>query len=588
MALAPITIGSVTLDPVLVLLALACLAVIALIALAITLIVHMKGRRRDTAAQATELAELKGRLQSFAEISVARQGDVARAVNERLDRMTHRVGSDLNETSRKTHESIAKLNERLAVIDTAQKNLTDLSTNMVSLQEILANKQARGAFGQMRMETIVKDGLPKGAYSFQPTLSNGKRPDCLLHMPNTSAGVVIDAKFPLEGFEAFRTARRDEEKKDAARRVRVDVGRHVDAMAERYFIAGETQDTAILFVPSEAIYADLAEHFSDLVQKAHRARIVICAPNMLMLAVQTMQAILKDVKMREQAHLIQREVAVLMEDMGRFRERVLDLQRHFGQANGDIEKILTSSEKIAARGHRIENLEFEEPAPCRGRASQRRCVLPLATDLFPEGEWRATAARGRGQAERRRARDPPARPARQRAMTDASTALARHRARADAGRRRGEPRQPHHPRRAARRRGMGRSRLGGERQFRPGLPAIHRRHRRDRHVADGGTFRRGDGVGDHLRPGRHRARQSRAHLSRFRQLHDARLCRPGRAGAMAATQADDGAERHHADRLVDGGDHRDLASRRPVGAFLGAAVRLLAARFFAACSPFSP
>ena len=360
MALAPITIGSATLDPVLVLLALACLAVLALIALAITLIVHMKGRRRETAAQATELAELKGRLQSFAEISVARQGDIARAVNERLDRMTHRVGSDLNETSRKTHESIAKLNERLAVIDTAQRNLTDLSTNMVSLQEILANKQARGAFGQMRMEIIVKDGLPKGAYSFQPTLSNGKRPDCLLHMPNTSAGVVIDAKFPLEGFEAFRTARRDEEKKDAARRVRVDVGRHIDAMAERYFIVGETQDTAILFVPSEAIYADLAEHFSDLVQKAHRARIVICAPNMLMLAVQTMQAILKDVQMREQAHLIQREVAVLMEDMGRFRERVLDLQRHFGQANGDIEKILTSSEKIAARGSKIENLEFDE------------------------------------------------------------------------------------------------------------------------------------------------------------------------------------------------------------------------------------
>ena len=201
--------------------------------------------------------------------------------------------------------------------------------------------------------------MPKGAFTFQATLSNGKRPDCLLHMPNTKAGVVIDAKFPLEGFEAFRVARGPEEKKEAARRVRVDVARHVDAMAERYFLPGETQDTAILFVPSEAIYADLAEHFSDLVQKAHRARIVICAPNMLMLAVQTMQAILKDVKMREQAHLIQREVSRLMEDMGRLRERVLDLQRHFGQANDDIEKILTSSERIASRGHKIENLEFE-------------------------------------------------------------------------------------------------------------------------------------------------------------------------------------------------------------------------------------
>jgi DNA recombination protein RmuC len=363
MVLEPIQVGNIAVDPVLAVLALAGAAVLALIALAVAFVVHMSRRRRETQAQATELAELKGRLQSFAEISVARQGDIARAVNERLDRMTHRVGTDLNETSRKTHESIAKLNERLAVIDTAQKNLTDLSTNMVSLQEILANKQARGAFGQMRMETIVQDGLPKGAYTFQATLSNGKRPDCLLHMPNTPAGVVIDAKFPLEGFEAFRVARRDEEKKEAAKRVRIDVGRHVDAMAERYFIVGETQDTAILFVPSESIYADLAEHFSDLVQKAHRARIVICAPNMLMLAVQTMQAILKDVQMREQAHLIQGEVAKLMDDMGRFRERVLDLQRHFGQANQDIEKILTSSEKIAQRGLKIENLDFEESAP---------------------------------------------------------------------------------------------------------------------------------------------------------------------------------------------------------------------------------
>ncbi|MHA1518431.1 MAG: DNA recombination protein RmuC, partial [Alphaproteobacteria bacterium] len=300
---------------------------------------------------------------TLTEISVTRHGELARAVNERLDRMTHKVGTDLNETARKTHESISKLNERLAVIDTAQKNLTELSTNMVSLQEILANKQARGAFGQMRMETIVKDGLPASAYTFQATLSNGKRPDCLLHMPNTPAGIVIDAKFPLEGFEAFRTAKRDEEKKAAARRVRIDVTRHIEAMAERYFITGETQDTAILFVPSEAIYADLAEHFPEIIQKAHRARIVICAPNMLMLAVQTMQAIMKDVQMREQAHLIQKEVATLMDDMGRFRDRVLDLQRHFGQANTDIEKILTSSEKITKRGRRIETLDFDDPAP---------------------------------------------------------------------------------------------------------------------------------------------------------------------------------------------------------------------------------
>lgn len=393
MTLDPVRLGSLTLDPVLLLLGFAGLAVLALILLVTFLALHMSRRRQEAREQDAQLAELKGRLQTLAEVSISRHGDLARAVNERLDRMTHRVGSDLSETARKTNESISKLHERLAVIDTAQKNLTDLSSNMVSLQEILANKQARGAFGQMRMEAIIQDGLPKGAYSFQATLSNGKRPDCLLHLPNTKAGVVIDAKFPLEGFEAFRVARMAEEKKDAARRVRVDVTRHVEAMAERYFLPGETQDTAILFVPSEAIYADLAEHFSDLVQKAHRARIVICAPNMLMLAVQTMQAILKDVQMREQAHLIQREVTRLMEDMGRLRERVLDLQRHFGQANQDIEKILTSSERIASRGHKIEALEFEGEAPAQALNGSNGAPHSNGSARAEPKERRATVTR---------------------------------------------------------------------------------------------------------------------------------------------------------------------------------------------------
>jgi DNA recombination protein RmuC len=403
MALQPIQVGSYTLDPVVIGLVLAGLAVFALVVLAVVLIVHMSRRKREASASDAQLGELKVRLQTLAEISVTRHGELARAVNERLDRMTHKVGTDLNETARKTHESISRLNERLAVIDTAQKNLTELSSNMVSLQEILANKQARGAFGQMRMEAIIQDGLPAGAFTFQATLSNGKRPDCLLHMPNTPAGVVIDAKFPLEGFEAFRTSRRDEEKKEAARRVRTDVGKHIDAMAERYFIAGETQDTAILFVPSEAIYADLAEHFSDLVQKAHRARIVICAPNMLMLAVQTMQAILKDVQMREQAHLIQREVAVLMEDMGRFRDRVLDLQRHFGQANADIEKILTSSEKITKRGRKIESLDFEEEEAKAELTKKNGGTQPPSPQPSPprgEGDVATPALRPRGEGPR--------------------------------------------------------------------------------------------------------------------------------------------------------------------------------------------
>ena len=309
-----------------------------------------------------DLAKLEGRLQTLAEISVSRQAEAARAFNDRLDKVSHRMGQSLTESSRKTSDSLSKLYERLAVIDTAQRNLTELSSNVVTLQEILADKQARGAFGQGRMEAIIKDGLPKDAYSFQATLSNGKRPDCLIRLPNAPS-LVVDAKFPLEGFEAFRRARTEAGKKQAAQRVRQDVARHIEAIAQRYLLPGETQDSGLMFVPSEAIYADLHENFAELLQKAHRARVVLVSPNMLMLAVQTMQAILKDVRMREQAGLIQREVAYLMEDVGRLRERTLDLQRHFGQANQDIEKILTSSEKIGNRGTRIETLDFEAEAP---------------------------------------------------------------------------------------------------------------------------------------------------------------------------------------------------------------------------------
>ncbi|WP_069095965.1 DNA recombination protein RmuC [Methyloligella halotolerans] len=356
----PLQIGGIALDPLAVMLGLAGTVVVLLAALLIVFMVMLGRRRTDARAQDEQMAELKVRLQTLAEASNSSHSQLQRAVNERLDRISHRVGSDLTTTAQRTNESIAKLHERLAVIDTAQKNLTDLSSNMMSLQQILANKQSRGAFGQMRMETIIKDGLPVGHYTFQATLSNGKRPDCLLHMPNNEAGVVIDAKFPLEGFEAFRVARGEQEQKEAGRRIKVDVAKHIDDMAAKYFITGETQDNAILFVPSESVYADLAEHFPDLVQRAHRARIVICAPNMLMLAVQTMQAILKDVKMREQAGLIQKEVAMLCDDISRLGDRVGNLQNHFAQANKDIDQIVTSSDKISKRGRKIENLDFEQ------------------------------------------------------------------------------------------------------------------------------------------------------------------------------------------------------------------------------------
>ena len=365
----PIRIGGEAIEPMTALVVLAGAAFLVLAGLLIVAIAHLATRSREGEARSAEagrlqaeLAKLEGRLQAVTEISVTRQSELGRAVNDRLDKVSHRLGQNLTEGSRKTSESLAKLAERLAVIDSAQKNITELSSNVVGLQQILANKQARGAFGQGRMEAIIKDGLPKDAYNFQATLANGKRPDCLIRIPGAPP-LVIDAKFPLEGFEALRAAKTQEAKKQAAQQIRQHVGHHIEAIGERYLLPGETQDQALMFVPSEAVYADLHEYFAELIQKAHRARVVIVSPNMLMLAVQTMQAILKDVRMREQAGLIQREVAYLITDVARLRERVHDLQRHFGHAGQDIERILTSSEKITKRGNRIETLDFEGEAP---------------------------------------------------------------------------------------------------------------------------------------------------------------------------------------------------------------------------------
>ncbi|MGF1627385.1 MAG: DNA recombination protein RmuC, partial [Alphaproteobacteria bacterium] len=327
------------------------------------LIVHMRGRRREATAQEAQLTELKVRLQTFAEISVSRHGDLARAVNERLDRMTHRVGSDLNETSRKTHESISKLNERLAVIDTAQKNLTDLSTNMVSLQEILANKQARGAFGQMRMETIVQDGLPKGAFTFQATLSNGKRPDCLLHMPNAQAGVVIDAKFPLEGYYAFREAGDDAARKLALTALRQAVRKHLADIGDRYIVAGETADAALMFVPSEAVYAEIHASLPDVVQESYRRRVFITSPTTLWATLNTLRAVVRDVRLREHAHLLRDELHKLLDDVGRIDARVNSLERHFELAQKDVSQLRTSADKVARRGDKLLDLEFDGDGP---------------------------------------------------------------------------------------------------------------------------------------------------------------------------------------------------------------------------------
>ena len=232
----------------------------------------------------------------------SRQTDLARVVADRLDSVGARLGAGLETQAQTTGESLGKLNERLAVIDAAQSRLSEMTREVVSLKDILANKQSRGAFGQGRMEAIVRDGLPAGAYEFQFTLSNRARPDCVIRLPGDARLLAVDAKFPLEGFTALRAARDDEARKTAQARVRADVGKHVKDIAERYLLPGETQDVALMFVPSEAIYSDLVEHFDDLVQKAHRARVVIVSPTLMMMAISVAQAILRDARMRDEAH----------------------------------------------------------------------------------------------------------------------------------------------------------------------------------------------------------------------------------------------------------------------------------------------
>jgi DNA recombination protein RmuC len=313
-------------------------------------------------------AETAGRVHTMGEVLSGRQAELARAVSERLDSVTHRIGQSMQQQTQNTMANLAKLNERLAVIDNAQKNLTDLSSQVTSLRQVLANKQARGAFGQGRMEAIVQDGLPKDSYVFQHTLSNNKRPDCAIFLPNDTRPLIIDAKFPLEAFTALHEARNEDQRELAARRVRQDITRHFTDIAERYLIPGETQDLALMFVPSESIYAELHDGFDDMIQKAYRASVVLVSPSLLMLAIQVTQQIQKDARMREAAHEIRTEVGHLTQDVARLRERVLNLQKHFGQANEDVSQILVSAEKVVKRGGRIESLEFgEEEAPTQGR-----------------------------------------------------------------------------------------------------------------------------------------------------------------------------------------------------------------------------
>jgi len=333
------------------------LAIAAGVIAIIVLLLWPKAPVADAAAEA-RITELTATVQTMGQMLASAQAQLQQHVNQRLDAVTQNLGESMKTSTKHTVENLQKLNERLAVIDSAQKNISELATQVSSLQGVLSNKQSRGAFGQGQLEAIVADVLPKGAYEFQFTLKNKSRPDCAIFMPE-SGPLIIDAKFPLEAMTAWRAAANDDERKQTAARVRQDIVKHIADIADKYLVPGETQDIALMFIPSESVYADLHERFDDVVQRAQRARVMIVSPTLMVMAIQVIKQVRKDAEMREAADQIRTEVGHMMKDVGLLSDRVRKLQTHFGQANKDIDDILTSTGRIEKRASKIEGLEFD-------------------------------------------------------------------------------------------------------------------------------------------------------------------------------------------------------------------------------------
>ena len=290
--------------------------------------------------------------------TVAAQGELARTLGERLEALEKRMGESLAASTKQTGDTFVSITERLTVIDTAQKNITELSGHVVSLKAIFSDKQARGAISQDQMEAIVAEHLSPDQYEFQATLSNGKRPDCAIRIPNVAARIVVDSKFPLEAFEALRVADIEDQRKAAMVFVRDSMAKHVKDIKEKYLIPGEVQTPAILFVPSDSIYAELHANFPETLRKARQDQVILASPHVFMLIISTLQGLMRDARMREQADMIRKEVGLLLKDVRLLDDRTVKLQRHLGQAEGDIKDILVSTAKITSRADKIEKVEL--------------------------------------------------------------------------------------------------------------------------------------------------------------------------------------------------------------------------------------
>ena len=303
---------------------------------------------------------LTGGLQTVSEAQAKAQLSMIKMMEERLAKVQLQMNENLSHSSRRTAQSLGDLQQRLSTIDKAQEKITKLSGDVLSLQDILSNKQTRGAFGEIQLTDIVSKALPSDGFELQATLSNGKRADCLIKLPNPPGPIVVDSKFPLEAYEALRNASSETETSTAVRSFRTSVRKHIKDISEKYIIEGETADGAILFLPSEAVYAELHANFSDLVREGFTARVWIVSPTTCMATLNTMRAILKDARMREQAGAIRNELTLLYHDVDRLGVRVESLDRHFNQAAKDISDIKISADKAGRRAKRLDNFDFEE------------------------------------------------------------------------------------------------------------------------------------------------------------------------------------------------------------------------------------
>ena len=320
---------------------------------------------------------LTGGLSHLSETQAVSQTAMLQLMERRLAEVQAGMAETLTGTATRTARSLGELQHRLEMIDKAQANIEKLSGNVLSLQDILSNKQTRGAFGEIQLNDLVRKVLPPDAYTMQATLSNGRRADCLIHLPNPPGPIVVDSKFPLEAYEALRRAETPAALTEAARGMRGAVRAHIRAIADRYILDGETADGALMFLPSEAVYAELHANYPEVVREGFAAKVWIVSPTTCMATLNTMRAVLKDARMREHAGAIRRELSELYRDVERLGQRVENLDRHFGMAAKDIADIRISSDKAARRARRLDNFDFEDLAPAQDD--------PVPVPLAPKG-----------------------------------------------------------------------------------------------------------------------------------------------------------------------------------------------------------